>query len=350
MTQAIIPLIKYIIFLLITFFIGCNAVSLKKEPYYSTILKAFVFGQMILFALTQIIALPLILLRRTFNTLFWIFIIISLFLFIRGLYCFINRGNRFPSMKGSLKDINWPGYFFLFLAMILILFQFGNYLFRMHLDEDDARWLAEANDALAYGEMMTHNPSTGEIIGSFYMPKDVSSPLPMYYAILSRILNTRVTITAHTLYAPFALILMYVVYYLIARELFDKKESRAVFLLAVAVINLFFGGNTRPQSVVSLTRIWQGKATVAAIILPLITYVFICIHKRDETADWLMMFIIGCASCLMSGMGIAMAAVLTGVFGLYDILVYQRWKRIPLWLFSLIPSTVSALIYFFIKG
>ena len=62
--------------------------------------------------------------------------------------------------------------------LLVIAGQMCVYIFGMHLDEDDARWIAEANDALVKNKMLLHNPATGEYIGRFVgeMIKDVFSP------------------------------------------------------------------------------------------------------------------------------------------------------------------------------
>lgn len=58
----------------------------------------------------------------------------------------------------------------------------------------------------------------------------------------------------------------------------------------------------------------------------------------------------GCAACLMSGAGIPLSFVAIAVLGLYSIVVYRQWKRIPLWFASMITPLGSGLLYMFLKG
>ena len=143
---------------------------------------------------------------------------------------------------------------------------------------------------------------------------------------------------------------MYIIYYLIARELFAKKDARFTFLLLVTVINMFYSGTVYTQSVFSMVRIWQGKATVAAVIIPLLVYLFICINKRNNTSDWLLLPITCCGACLLSGMGISLSVFMILIYGLYNIIAYKNLKRIPMLILALLPSIVFSLIYFFFKG
>jgi len=346
MKEAYLPFLGYLILQLAVVIIGLNVIH-EQEIGFSSILKSWIFGQMLLFATFQLLAVPMIILRWNFYTLFWSYLGIIILLFSIG--CWRLKKIRIH-FRINLKNYSWLSILLMIVAAALILCQSGIYFFGIHLDEDDARWLAEANDALEYGHMMTTNFYTGEFTGQFFMLKDVTSPWPLFFAILSRILCTRVSIVAHTLYPTVELLLMYTVYYLIAKELFKKSEARISFVLIASVINYFFGGTVYTQSVFSLIRIWQGKATVAAVIIPLLLYLFICINKKNKTEDWAAVTITGCAACLMSGMGISLSFIMIAVYGAYHIIVFQRWRQVPLWIVSMIPSAATIFVYLVLKG
>ncbi len=346
MGQIIIPFLEYIILQIAVAVVGLNIIR-EKEIRPIVVLKSWIFGQMLLFATLQILALPMILLRCHFNVLFWSYTGICVVLF--GFGCFSIRW-RNCCFRIEKSKWNWLSVTICLIAVVLILWQGGNYLFGMHLDQDDARWLAEANDALEYGNMMTRNYDTGEYLGRFMMPEDASSPWPIMWAIVSRILNIRTSVFAHTIYATVEIFMFYGIYWLMGSEILKKKEAITSFILFVAVFNCFFGGTVYTQSAFSLVRIWQGKASVAAIIIPSILYSFICIHKRNEMITWIRIMITGAAACLMSGMGIFISAFMIGIYGLYYIVAYKNWRRMPIFLATLIPSISSFVVNFLIKG
>ena len=351
MIQALVSFIIYLVIQVAIFFIGFNVMKKEDKLRYSDIIQTYVIGQMTVFALIQILAVPMILLRLKFNILYYSFMTIAIVLLVLGINKFVKNGiPKISSFKGYIKTLTPVTIIFLIISALMILAQFLIYFFGQHLDEDDARWMAEANDALVYGDMMTRNFATGEYVGRFIMAKDITSPWPMMWAILARTLHVRTSIAIHTVYASFEMIVMYMIYYLITRELFEKKDSRFTFLIMVAVINLFYAGTTFTQSVFSMVRIWQGKATVAAVIIPLIIYIFIKINKENRLGDWLRLPIVTCGACLLSGMGVSISAIMVGVYGAYNIIAYKNWKRIPLWLLSIVPGAIFSLIYFFFKG
>ena len=256
----------------------------------------------------------------------------------------------------------------------------------MHLDEDDARWIAEANDALVKNRMMLYNPATGEYLGRFVgeMIKDVFSPWSMYLAVLSRWTGIKAVVIAHTVYPPVLLGLSYFAYYEIGAQLFadvdtegqsrNRVSERGIFLLMVSVINLFLAGNVYTQPVFALTRIWQGKAVVASVGIPAILAISLRLQKsrydientnKNEAfgsiSDWLLLIAVGVGSCLFSGMGIAIGLLMISVYGFYVVvrmlIIAIREKswggfliRTGLWLLSLAPGIVYGLSYFNLKG
>ena len=337
-----------IIVFALPFFIGC--IFHAKSVVYT-----YFSGQLLMWAVFQIVAVPAISFKLPFSVLFWLYtgIIILLILFAA-------KSWKKPDFKKP--EIS----FFLLIAICIIAGQCCIYIYGTHIDQDDARWIAEANDALIKNKMLLYNPATGEYIGRFIgeMAKDVFSPWSMYLAWLSRATGIRPAVIAHTIYAPILLLLSYCVYYEIGRVLFEGKKERGIFLLMVSVINLFMAGNVYTQSVFSLTRIWQGKAVVAAVIIPAI---FLCTIKLcsdnkqdaselgDTVKNWMNLIIMGVACCLFSGMGIVIGVLMIAVFGIYMIIVRVMkgefiGNRIAFWLLSMAPGVIYGLSYFRLKG
>ena len=351
--QSILPLIFYIVLQIPVYLTGLCITDTREQLEWSlkAALKTYAAGWMIIWTVLHIMAVIMIQCRMPFNVLFWCFISAAAVLSVLGLRKYIReKNNRKLSIKKQFASFSALAVILFAAVIVLIALQFFTYYLGYHLDQDDARWLAEANDALVHGDMMTRNFSTGDYLGYFVTSKDTASPWPMFIAILAKLLHVNVPTAAHTIYAPAALLLSYIVYALIACELFKKTEARMTFLLSVAVINMFYAGTTYTQSVFTLVRIWQGKATVAGIIIPFLFYLIICLNRSDETVDWLLMAFTGCAACLMSGMGISMAGIMIGGGGGYSILAYRRWKRIPLWFLALAPAIGTSLLFFYLKG
>lgn len=298
----------------------------------------YLAGSLTMWALFQITAVPAIQFRMSFTLLFWTYTVLVVLLASIGLALRLKVRFERPALS-----------IFLVIALCVIAYQASMYIFGMHLDEDDARWIAEANDALVKDKMLLHNPATGEYIGRFVgeMVKDTFSPWAFFIAWIAKFTAVRTAVIAHTVYPPILLGLSYCAYYHIGKQLFKGKTEQGIFLLMVSVINLFMA-NHYTQSTFTLTRIWQGKAVVAAVIIPAIFMIILIIQNDDSLQNWFLLAVTGCAACLLSGMGIAIGLVMIIVYGGY-VIVCKRWRRIPLWLLSTLPSIVFGVGYYFLK-
>lgn len=307
-------------------------------------IEAYLYGQLLLWAIFQLLAVPLVFFRIPFSCLWISYAFVMLILVLLGIR---NRKNQTDFRIRVVPEKPITDYIPLVLALCLILFQAGMYAVGMHLDEDDSRFVAEAGDALAKNTMYLHNPATGEYIGRFVgeMRKDVFSPWAMYLAVLSRLTMMQPAVIAHTVYPPILLLLCYMAYWLMSMELFPNRFERGAFLLSAAVIHLFFSGARHTQAATVLSRIWQGKAVVAAVLIPVFLLLLLRIEREDSRQNWLWLGVSGCAACLVSGVGVATSAIMVAIYGGYAVLC-GRWRRIPYLLLALLPSLTFGLLYF----
>lgn len=328
-------MVQKILMMMIVLFLPLLIGSVYKSR---SIFFTYLAGSLTMWALFQITAVPAIQLRISFTKLFWIYTGLVIVLASIGLVIRLNIRFEKPALS-----------IFLIIALMIIFYQASIYIFGMHLDEDDARWIAEANDALVKDRMLLHNPATGEYIGHFVgeMVKDSFSPWAFFIAWIAEFTGIRAIVIAHTVYPPILLGLSYCAYYHIGKQLFKGKTEQGIFLLMVSVINLFMAGNSYTQSVFTLTRIWQGKAVVAAVIIPSIFMMFLIIQNDDSLRNWFLLVVTACSACLLSGMGIIISLIMIIVYGGY-VIVCKRWRRVPLWMISTLPSVVFGLGYLFL--
>lgn len=345
MGEVLFPFLGYLTLQLFVTVAGSTVVQ-SRWLGATGLLKSWVFGQMLLLAILQLMAVPMILLKCRFNVLYWSYLFAAILLFAMGLLQILTHRKRIRIRRhrqGLFPNL------VLTVAILMMLWQAGHYFFGIHLDEDDARWLAEANDALEYGDMMNRSFNTGELDTVFTVPRDVTSPWPMMYAIVSKVLHTRPAVFAHTIYPAVEILVMYGVYWLIGTELYKRRSARRTFLLAVSLVILFFGGTVYTQGAFALVRIWQGKATVAGVVLPLLFY--LCIRanryakRKRFRENWVNLFTTATATCLMSGMGISLGLTLLSLLGAYNVIAYRNWRSIPKWGAALLPGVIYSFLF-----
>lgn len=338
----IIKALLFVVVLIIPFFPGILLIGKKKQIGRYDLIESYITGQITMWGVFQLIGVLMIRLKLSFSLLYYVFISLTAFFSILGIVK-LSKSSLTIRIPKIHSVVLWV---ILILTIGIVIYQMTMYAVGMHRDGDDARWIAQANDAVTYNSMFLINPSTGENIGFFAgdMVRDSISPWPMYLAVISALTGIRPIIIAHTVYAPVLLLISYLVFTRMGHLLFKRIDEQIIFIFLVSVITLFFSGNGNTSAEFSLIRIWQGKAVVAAIMIPAVFSQFLAIQKEDTVQNWLLLFMMSCASCLMSGMGIVISIIMVGGFGLY-LLLSRRWKRIPLWLLCLLPSVFFEMLY-----
>ena len=299
-----------------------------------------------MWAVFQILAVPMIFLKTSFMLLVVSFSVFMTAAMVLGIFSIIKSPKNFK-IKIPIAPVIWVMFL---VTIILIGFQAYKYYSSMHIDQDDARFIAEANDVLYYNKMLLYQPETGEYFGNFSgVPiRDVYSPWPIYLAFLSKMTATIPSALAHTYYAPLLLVISYLAYACMGARLFKGTSERVIFLFLVAVIHLYFAGpaiNEGAPPVHTLTRIWQGKGVVEAIAIPAIIYQLLTIQEDNSPTNWIVLTVMCCGSCPLSGLGIVLPLILIGIFGIY-IICCKRFKDIWWFLLSIAPAGVFEVIYY----
>ena len=316
-----------------------------------------VAGNLLMWAAFEAAAVPMIFLRQDFRyvILLWLLIlaaIVIIFVSVRKKAPFLRFARRNAGHVGLLRDKG--ALFLLMLLFVIVGFQCAVYLFGMHLDEDDSRFIAHAVYTWKTNRMLTENPATGELNlrnwGGDYL-KDAVSPWMIFIAMAARLTAMHPTVLAHSILPVILLIFGYVIYCLIGMELFGEDRRKAIlFCLIVAFLQLFFAGSTDTQSEFALLRIWQGKAVAAGVGIPMILYCFIYLyrHTDEEGAFWLLL-LTDWASCLLSGMGIILAASMIGICSIGYVFAFRKWKMIWKVPVVLLPSAFYGGLYYLCK-
>ncbi|MCC6094094.1 MAG: DUF6077 domain-containing protein [Eubacterium sp.] len=309
-------------------------------------LLSLVSGNLLMWAAFEAVAVPLIFLRADFRMVILLWAIV-LCAFV-AVYALVRR--RLPIAVVRGRDLKNAGILHdriavlllvLFLAVVAV--QCVVYFWGMHLDEDDSRFVAHSVYTWKTNQMLTENPATGELNlnnwNGDYL-KDVFSPWMIYIALIARVIGIHPAITAHTILPVVLLVLSYIVWYLAGSELFENdKRKTFLFCFLIGILQLFFAGSTRTQSEFTLLRIWQGKAVVAGIGIPMILYGFLYLYRKqeDERFFW-MLLVTDWTCCLLSGMGIILATAMIGMYSLWYVIAFRKWKmiwKVPL---VLLPS------------
>ena len=328
--------------------------STRSLPFY------WVSGQVLLWALFQLLCVPFILLEQPFSKVILYFNLLTGLLAAASLFSLLYRlsknlrstvqhPNRATSSpKGKSFYILW-GIFFL-----LLIFQLVMAIFYAYEEGDDAFYVAISTIAVDSDEMYLKLPYTGGTTG--LSARHGLAPFPIWLAYLARMSGIPAVTTAQ-IAAPLALIIMaYVIYYLIGKLLLSNRpHTLPAFMILTEIMVILGGYSVYSAENFLLVRTAQGKAVVANIILPFILLLLMImlnkIHtgKRIGFALWLLLALTAVAGCLCSTLGTILTCMFLGIAGLCTAISYRKWWFLfPLSACCILPLGY-ALLYFMIE-
>lgn len=170
------------------------------------------------------------------------------------------------------------------LFFALLGFQLYKAVAYASFDGDDAYYVVESLLAQEAGVMYRILPLTGGSTGI-----DVRHALavfPMWIAFVSVRAGIHATIVSHVVMPLVLIPLTYLLYYEIGRVLF-ARENFPVFMILMAVFQIFGNVSIYTTETFFLTRTWQGKAVAGALAIPAVLWLFLllCSGKRENDIE-----------------------------------------------------------------
>lgn len=276
----------------------------KKEN--TNLFLAFIIGYVFEFAICQIITVPYIYMEKTLTEL--MSVLSKIIAVICGLSIVINLTKIKDIFMSIFKYIKETPKLLALLAIILIGLQVYSYVGYMHIDDDDSFYVGTATVAVQTDSLFKYSAATGDENVENQLSRYRLGPFPIYLAIISKAIDIHPAIVAHTISPIIYVPLVYMIYGLIGNEIFKKDKKQVYyFLMIMSVINIWGNYSVRTTFSFFMIRIWQGKALLASMILPLIVLLFIKAEENDYKFNYcLLLFITILAGNLTTTMGIAL--------------------------------------------
>lgn len=217
-------------------------------------------------------------------------------------------------------------------------------------DGDDAYYVVESLIAQEAGVMYRILPLTGGSTGL-----DVRHALavfPMWVAFIAVRAGVHATIVSHVV-MPFVLIpLTYLLYYEIGKVL--CREKLPVFMILMAVFQLFGNVSIYTTETFFLTRTWQGKAVAGTLAIPAVLWLFLllCGGEREEKTDrrglWFLFVCVQMMTGICSSIAVFLISILTAVTAFVLACVRRDWKLLIKFGAACIPNVIYMAVYVFI--
>lgn len=350
-------LIALVLFLVVPLLLGFLILNFIEKEKNNSIL-AIVVGYLIEFAVCELLAVPMIFMQKSYNTLLCIYSLTIIILCMISIKINFRRGKEI--FNESIENIKKLPKLLTIVCILLVCFQIYEFVFYTHIDDDDAFYVGTATTSIQTNSLYKYSATTGGETGEQNLLRYRLGPFSLYLAIISSIVKIHPAITAHVIMPVIFVPLVYLIYYLLGKEIFkENKDSALLFVIILSFLQIWGGYSVRTNFAFFLFRIWQGKALLANMILPAIWLLFI---KADENnfdfQTCLLLFITVIAGNLTTTMGIGLIPIALMLLSLvYEIskINFKNLKEnnylLPIknmakCLACCMPSIVYGLIYF----
>lgn len=343
----------------------------EKKSIFFDIIWSWFFGQLLLWCVFQPIAVRLVLrgeriqaLRKEYLIGVGVVVIASIVLCVVGIV--INKiqgrgvyylGNSFSGLKksgnfgaGECGKLEKALRILAIVVVALIVIQAFLQVFLAYMEVDDAFYVTEAVSSAAGVPFYERIPYTGAYTGVDF--RHGLAPFPLWLAFISNFTGLNATSLSHVVLPPVHLLLTCGEFALIGRTILGKnRKYLPVFMLLISFLNLFgFTSYMTPEKFF-LTRIREGKATIASMILPgLILALFLILKSlgEDKKIDfrlYILLFTLNVSGCLCSTLGALLCAVPVFICAVLGAIMFKKVRHLLPMAVSCVPCAVFALMY-----
>lgn len=325
---------------------GSGALFLAKKERI-TWGESFLAGYLFLFSAAEILTLVLMMLNQPLHLLVICYGTLSTLSALAGFLLIRKRG--LLSVRQTFGSVQRTSLYF-WAAVILILLQVAILVIFAHLDADDALYVGTATTAVETDQIFRVNAYTG--IPYVRLPRRyILSPFPIFLAVISQLSGgLHPAIMAHTVFPAVFVPACYLVLYQLAKKWFpEDKNARGIFLFLTVVLCWFSAYSVYNSGNFQMVRIWQGKALLAAFLLPLVFYLSLSIVMEEKPAySWWLYAMANVSGCLLSSMGIILTPVMMAVFLVLGLFRFKSLKRTMQGAACCLPSVILGAAYILI--
>lgn len=336
---------------------------------------SIIAGYIFMLAVFELVAVPIIV-TTTYNSFTYLtvaFTVLILLLVTWGVVGSVRdyRQGRWKSFlhKGEWRILSLEEKIGWILFAGLLLFQLYMAFTRASFDGDDAYYVVHSLITQQSDTMYIIQPSTGR--STSLDIRHALAVFPMWAAYLGRMSKIHATIISHSV-LPLALLpLSYLLYYQIGKRLLqNKKDSLPMFMILMALLQMFGNISIYTNETFLMTRTWQGKSFAGNFVMPAVIWLFLCIADEEPAKDgalqkgrnkdgnkgryakqsgyWLLLVLVNTCAGLSSSLAVFLCAMLTGILGFLLALRERRFSILVKAGLSCIPSAVYILLYLFL--
>lgn len=320
----------------------------KGQGLHRRVFTLWVSGQMLLWAGFQLICVPCILLEKSFLHVVYYYGGLVGILTLWGIVR-LCRGGIVATLPKNDKSV-WREMLPAVIVGTLLVFQLVQAAGLAYADGDDAYYVAVSSITNNAETMYAKLPYTG---GTTEVDvRHGLAPFPIWISFLARMTGLKAVGVAHTAMPLMLIPMTYVIFYLLAQELFpDKRRKQLMFLIMAELLVLFGDYSFYTVEHFMLARSRQGKAALGSVILPMLLWLLFVLFQRVKEGEkcgaayWGLVVAVMISGCLCSTLGAFLLCLFMGVAGLCAAVAYRKWRLLPPMALSCLPCICYAVLY-----
>lgn len=324
------------------------------EKENRTIGSTYISGFLVLLAVFQLLAVPVVFLDPFgFPWIVKIFTILTTLLTGGGILSALHlwrregnifKGNVLGKKKGKIENIQW------LMVAILIVFQVVMALTHASFDGDDAYYVVHSLVTDETDTLYRILPYTG--FSTSLDMRHAMAVFPIWIAYLARMSGIHATILSHTVLPVFLIPITYWIYYEIGKVLFrEKEEQLPTYMIYICLLQIFGNVSIYTNATFFLMRTWQGKSMYANVVIPAVFMILLWLFegepdKRGKRRGlWLLLFIINIVAAMMSTASVFLNTLLIGIMSVVLCIQEKNISNFLKMIGCCIPCVVYALLY-----
>lgn len=306
-------------------------------------MENFVLGFFTYFALFQLFALPLILLKQhlTLLMVLWLAVVAIVLLLGVGILYKETKGRR-RQERSIIKSKQVICY--LTMAVLVLFFCYFTAI-QNYWGWDTAFYIGTISTTVDTDTMYLINGESG--VAENVLPlRYALSGFYMNSAVFCKITGMNAVYFQKYVMSTLCVLLHFSVLYLVGQALFEKCVVKtAGFLWAAGILNLFFVSEYTTSQFLIL-RAYEAKAYCANVIVPAIFWMLLLLHKDlQRKGNWKALFIIMLASVPVSMSAIFIAPAMVGVAVLGETILNKSLRVFINGVICILPNAVYLVLY-----
>jgi len=317
----------------------------------------YVCGFIYNLALFQLLAVPIVIVNAWgFNLIIILYSILLGVSAVAGITLGVIRwkkeGNIFAeaTMKRNLmveEMVEW------IILVAIIVFQLVMFVRMSSFDGDDAYYVVQSLLAQESGTLYRILPYTG--LSTSLDIRHSLAVFPIWLAYFAQISGLHTTVFIHSFSGLVFIPLTYAVYLEIGRHVLKKERKKLpVFMIFIAIMQVFGNVSIYTNSTFFLTRTWQGKSVLANLCIPAIIWLMLVIFDKDtfegdsRLGFWFSLFLVNIVAAMCSTASVFLMAMLIGLTGLVLSVVQKNVQILLKLIITCIPLVVYGAMYLLI--